>query len=439
MWSRYAILVVQLIKLASWWSVKLWSCSAGGVLQMIAFQSLAEPHLHAWNNGDCRILKLDCNVWIPKLLILSRYPGPLDYHKIKKWWLAKLREIHLKWQQASTKHDAKQKKIVESHQDTGPCPPYSAFPQVTTRASPRSTAKAPADAWIWRTSTSCLATLLQSLGEENPEDLVQTSCKFQEILHKLLKCAMKRHLVMCQLTWKLGALGSLSWRTFSAQSSTATSQKKVFCSGHKIFQKTNPSLSTIVSVPPSFDSSILPQRCKSMWWWLDGNDWMVGIGQLIGHIFGHRWMTPTNDTTILLQRGKATAGRFDRNHFTDLVLSKRGFMWCRATRVGRCARIDLPKTKMCFLESKFFSRTPTFSHGKNFWPYNARWEKKTVKQQQGSKLQLQLLNLSTVATKMWRSPSYQATIRKDSCIGTLRGCHVPVAEMELKRKWRERH
>ena len=66
----------------------------------------------------------------------------------------------------------KTKKAVESHQDAGPCPPYSAFPQVTTRASPRSTAKAPADAWIWRTSTSCLATLLQSLGEENPEDLV---------------------------------------------------------------------------------------------------------------------------------------------------------------------------------------------------------------------------------------------------------------------------
>lgn len=352
MWSRYAILVVQLIKLASWWRV--WSCGVVQqvefVLQMIAFQSLAQPHLHAWNNGDCRILKLDCNVWIPKLLILSRYPGPLDYHKIKKWWLAKLREIHLKWQQPSTKHDAKQKKVVESHQDTGPCPPYSAFPQVTTRASPRSTAKAPADAWIWRTSTSCLATLLQSLGEENPEDLVQASCKFQEILHKLLKCAMKKHLVMCQLTWKLGALGSLSWWT--CRSFTRCDRNQVI---------TYPSLSTIVSVPPSFDSSILPQRCKSMWWWLDSNNWMVGISQLIGHIFGHRWMTPTNDTTILLQRGKATAGRFDRDHFTDLVLSKRGFMWCPATRVGRCARIDLPKTNMCFLESKIFSRTPPFS------------------------------------------------------------------------------
>lgn len=399
MWSRSAILVVQLIKLASWWSVKLWSCSAGGVLQMTAFQSLARPHLHAWNNGDCRILKLACNVWIPNLLILSSYPGPLDYHKIKKWWLAKLREIHLNWQQISTKHDAKkrkkknnQKKVVESHQDTGPCPPYSAFPQVTTRASPRSTAKAPADAWIWRTSTSCLATLLQSLGEENPEDLVQTSCKFQEILHKLLKCVMKKHLVMCQLTWKLGALGSLSWwtsRSFTCVVMNCYKPKKkkvVFC-GHKMWQKqviTNPSLSTIVSVPPSFDSSILPQRCKSMWWWLDGNDWMVGISQLIGHIFGHRWMTPTNDTTILLQRGKATAGRFDRNHFTDLVLSKRGFMWCTATRMGRCARIDLPKTNMCFLESKiFYQDSHLFHHGKNCCPYNAKWEKKkTVKQQQ---------------------------------------------------------
>lgn len=256
MWSRYAILVVQLIKLASWWSVKLWSCSAGGVLQMIAFQSLAEPHLHAWNNGDCRILKLDCNVWIPKLLILSRYPGPLDYHKIKKWWLAKLREIHLKWQQASTKHDAKQKKVVESHQDTGPCPPYSAFPQVTTRASPRSTAKAPADAWIWRTSTSCLATLLQSLGEENPEDLVQTSCKFQEILHKLLKCAMKRHLVMCQLTWKLGALGSLSWRTF----------RSVTCAVINCYKPKEGLLQRPQNIPKNKSKSLHHSLCSPKFW-----------------------------------------------------------------------------------------------------------------------------------------------------------------------------
>ena len=371
MWSRYAILVVQWIKLASWWSVKLWSCSAGGVLQMIAFQSLAQPHLHAWNNGDCRILKLDCNVWIPKLLILSRYPGPLDYHKIKKWWLAKLREIHLKWQQPSTKHDAKQKNSRwKSPRHWALSAIFRISPGNNT-SIPTEYSKGPSRCLDLADIDQLLGDLAAILGRTQKIWCKQaaSSRKYMEILHKLLKSVMKRHLVMCQLTWKLGALGSLSWWTSRSFTCVVINcykpQKKRWSSAATRCDKkqviTNPSLSTIVSVPPSFDSSILPQRCKSMWWWLDGNDWMVRISQLIGHIFGHRWMTPTNDTTILLQRGKATAGRFDRNHFTDLVLSKRGFMWCRATRVGRCARIDLPKTNMCFLESKIFSRTPPFS------------------------------------------------------------------------------
>lgn len=362
MWSPYAILVVQLIYLASWWSVKLWSCSAG-VLQMTAFQSLAQPHLHAWNNGDCRILKLDCNVWIPKLLILSRYPGHIGLSQNQEVMTSQTTRDSLQLtnnlQQNTTQNQKKNHRKSPRHWSLS----------AIFRISPGNNTSIPTEYSKGPSRCLDLADIDQLLGDLAAILGRRTSCKFQEILHKLLTSAMKKHLVMCQLTWKLGALGSLSWwtsRSFTCVVMNCYKPKKkrwssaaTRCDKNQVI--TYPSLSTIVSVPPSFDSSILPQRCESMWWWLDGNDWMVGISQLIGHIFGHRWMTPTNDTTILLQRGKATAGRFDRDHFTDLVLSKRGFMWCTATRVGRCTRIDLPKTNMCFLESKIFSRTPPFS------------------------------------------------------------------------------
>ena len=215
--------------------------SCGDVKQVKLFRWLLCNHLHA------HICMLGTMViaWYLNLIATSvsqnyrSYQRSLDYHKIKKWLLAKLREIYFNWQLTTfnktrtTRFFHKKNKNVERHQGTGPCPPYSAFPQVTTRASPRRAAKAPADAEIWRTSTSCWATLLQSwapqrgcfggwrwtvsdqkkvvsttnlenskLGEENSEDLGPQAVVFARNYHaNLLESVMKKHLVMCQLTW----------------------------------------------------------------------------------------------------------------------------------------------------------------------------------------------------------------------------------------------